>query len=196
MLARSQYASGRSCDRPTIRFSIVFLRPQSKSWVGTQIPRYTACLSCSPPNININISPSVASPILKSKFRHVMPSQGLMSELAVVIECSRNLLNFSPCSVFRLYLRHNWMAYLLPTPPLPERRAGTAWGPLCFPLLNIVSRTSHPHSPVSLLRLHRVKSYYNDIIFAVRSVLFFFFTQRVTEMRRWLVQSKTIKRFV
>jgi hypothetical protein len=150
MLARSQYASGRSCDRPTLRFSIVFLRPQSKSWVGTQIPRYTACLSCSPPNININISPSVASPILKSKFHHVMPSQGLLSELGVVIECSRNLPNFSPCSAFHLYLLRNRMSYLLPNPPLPERRAGTAWGPLCFPLLNIVSRTTHPLSLISL----------------------------------------------
>jgi hypothetical protein len=31
------------------------------------IPRYTACLSCSPPNINIKISPSVASPHTKIK---------------------------------------------------------------------------------------------------------------------------------
>jgi hypothetical protein len=63
LLTRSQFASGRSCDRPTrSRFSVVFLSSfvvflpwfsQSKCWVGTKIPRCTAWFSCSPPNGNI-----------------------------------------------------------------------------------------------------------------------------------------------
>jgi hypothetical protein len=52
-LARSQFASGRSLDRPTLlRFSVVSLAPE-QCLVGTQNPRCTACFSCSPPNRNI-----------------------------------------------------------------------------------------------------------------------------------------------
>jgi hypothetical protein len=47
LLAGSQFASGRSCDRPTrSRFSVVFLGPRANG-VGTQIPRCIACFTCS-----------------------------------------------------------------------------------------------------------------------------------------------------
>jgi hypothetical protein len=55
LLARSQFSSGRSCERPNrLRFYVFRRFPwsQSKCWVGTQIPRCTACFSCSPPNGN------------------------------------------------------------------------------------------------------------------------------------------------
>jgi hypothetical protein len=58
LLARSQFAFGRSWDRPTrSRFSVVFLGPRANAecWVGTQILRCTACFPCSPLNGNINI---------------------------------------------------------------------------------------------------------------------------------------------
>jgi hypothetical protein len=61
LLARSQFASGRFCDRPTrSRFSVVFLGPKANAEC-TQIPRCSACLTCSPPNDSINkFRPNVA----------------------------------------------------------------------------------------------------------------------------------------
>jgi hypothetical protein len=59
----------------------------------------------------------------------MLPSQGLMSELGVLIQCSGTPLNFSPCSTFHLYLLHTRMSHFLSNPPLPEDQAGTAWGP-------------------------------------------------------------------
>jgi hypothetical protein len=41
----------------------VFPWSQSKCWVGTQIPRCTACFSCSPPNGNIKFSPYTDVPL-------------------------------------------------------------------------------------------------------------------------------------
>jgi hypothetical protein len=53
LLARSQFASGRSCDRPALsRSYVVFLGPeQMLSWYPNS--RCTACFPCSPPNGNI-----------------------------------------------------------------------------------------------------------------------------------------------
>jgi hypothetical protein len=57
LLARSQFASGRFCFRPSrSRISEVFRGFRSfqrKCCVSTQIPRCTVCLTCSPPNGNI-----------------------------------------------------------------------------------------------------------------------------------------------
>jgi hypothetical protein len=67
------------------------------------------------PHININISPNAALPRLISKFK-------------IVYECSKTLLNFSPCSNF---ISPSPLPNALPSLYLflPERRAGTAWEP-------------------------------------------------------------------
>jgi hypothetical protein len=72
----------------------------------------------------------------------------LERDFGVLIECSGTMLNFRPCFTFHLYLLHNRTSYLLSNPPLPEGRAGTAWGlhsrklSSCPPLLNVVSHTT------------------------------------------------------
>jgi hypothetical protein len=85
----------------------------------------------------------------------MLPSQGLMSELGVVIECSGTLLNFSPCSTFFTTER------LTSSPThLYKKDERALPGDLhsrklsCVsPLLNIVSRTTHPFSFFSSLYL-------------------------------------------
>jgi hypothetical protein len=115
-----------------------------------------ACLSCSPPNIHINISPLSNLPMLKSKFYHMLPSNVLMSELGVLNEHSRSLLNFSSCSIFHLYLLHFRTSYLLSSQFLPEGRKGKAWDHRSRefssvpPRVNVVFRTTHPLSLLSL----------------------------------------------
>jgi hypothetical protein len=57
LLARSQFASGRSCDRPTrSRFSVVFLEPRANAEL---VPKFHVALHAS----------HAALPIVPSKFR-------------------------------------------------------------------------------------------------------------------------------
>jgi hypothetical protein len=51
------------------------------------------------PILTSKLSPSVAPPMSKSKFHHVLP-HGLVPELGVLTSCSGTLHNFSPCSAF------------------------------------------------------------------------------------------------
>jgi hypothetical protein len=53
-----------------------FPRSLSKCCVGTQIPRWTACLSSSPPNVVIQMSSYSSYPILTSTFYQISPSEG------------------------------------------------------------------------------------------------------------------------
>jgi hypothetical protein len=58
MLARRQFASGRSCDRPTrSRFPVVFLDPGANAELVPRIPRCTAFFTCSLPTGDVKISP-------------------------------------------------------------------------------------------------------------------------------------------
>jgi hypothetical protein len=62
MLARSQFASGRSCDRPTrLRFSVVFLGPRANA---ESVPKLHVALHAS----------HAALPMVTLKFR---PNVGL-----------------------------------------------------------------------------------------------------------------------
>jgi hypothetical protein len=58
LLARSQFASGRSCDRPTgSRFSMVFLSPRSNAEL---VPKFHVALHASHaalPMVTLKISP-------------------------------------------------------------------------------------------------------------------------------------------
>jgi hypothetical protein len=58
LLARSQFASGRSCDRPTrSRFSVVFLGPRANAEL---VPKFHVALHASHaalPMVTLNISP-------------------------------------------------------------------------------------------------------------------------------------------
>jgi hypothetical protein len=102
-------------------------RSYSKCWVGNQISRSIACLSCSPQNINIKIShfrdhvnirisPYAAFPMFNVRIRG--------------FECSRTLIIFFPCSTYHHYLLHFQTSYLLSNLILLEGQVGTAWGPL------------------------------------------------------------------
>jgi hypothetical protein len=77
MMARSQYAFGRSCDRPTrSKFSVVFLGPGANAELVLKfhvalhashavLPMLTSKFRPDEaPHININISPTVALPRL------------------------------------------------------------------------------------------------------------------------------------
>jgi hypothetical protein len=129
LLARSQYASGRSCDRPTrTRFSVVFLGLRVNA---VFVPKFHVSLHASHaalPVLTSTFRPHGTLPHVKIKISLLLPCQGFMSELGVVTECRGTLLNFSPCSTFRLYLLHIRMPYFLSNPPLSEGRVGTAWG--------------------------------------------------------------------
>jgi hypothetical protein len=53
LLARSQFVSGRSCDRPTrSRFSMVFFTPGANAELVHRIPPCTAYFTCTPPTGN------------------------------------------------------------------------------------------------------------------------------------------------
>jgi hypothetical protein len=100
LLARSQYAFGRSCDRPTrSSFSVVFLGPRANAEL---VPKFHVALHAShaalpmltskfrpkvapPPRIYIQISPTAALP-------------RIISTLKILLVRSKTLLNFSPCS--------------------------------------------------------------------------------------------------
>jgi hypothetical protein len=61
------------------------------------VPKFHVTLHASHaalPILTSKFRPSVASPMLESKFHHMLPSQCLMSELWFQIECSGPLLNF------------------------------------------------------------------------------------------------------
>jgi hypothetical protein len=95
------------------------------------VPKFHVALHASHAALLILTSkfrPSVASPMLESKFHHMQPSQCLISELGFQIECGRPLLNFFLCSTFHHYLLNFRTFYLLSNSLLPGR-AGTAWGP-------------------------------------------------------------------
>jgi len=59
----------------------------------------------------------------------MLPFLGLVCKFGFLTECSGTLLNFSPCFTFHLYLLQNRTSCLLSNLPLPDGRAGTAWGP-------------------------------------------------------------------
>jgi hypothetical protein len=85
----------------------------------------------------------------------MLPSKGLMTEVGFVIECSGDLLKFSPCSTFHFYLLKNQMPCLLSNSPLPDERAlpGDIHSHKLSStsrLLNAVSCTTHPLSFLSL----------------------------------------------
>jgi hypothetical protein len=121
-----------------------------------------ACLSCNAPSINIKSSLYSSLPVLTSTFHHMLPSYGLglLPELGVLIYCSGTLLNFTPCSIFHLYLLHFLTSYFLSNLPLPEGRTRTAWGPSgpCFPITRIVSHYPPPHFFSLCPRFQRVNN--------------------------------------
>jgi hypothetical protein len=97
LLARSQYAFGKSCDRPTrSRFSVVFLGPRADAEL---VPKFHVALHAS----------HAALPMLTSKFRpkvaphiifQISPNAALpriISKFKIAHERSKTLLNFSPC---------------------------------------------------------------------------------------------------
>jgi hypothetical protein len=121
---------------------VVFLSPRAHAEL-VPIPRYTACLSCSPPTIN-TISLQVAPPYLYQIFTKCCPP---MSKFKIPTECSKTLQHLS--------LYH--FIIVLPSPlpnastslqPTFNRRMsghclGTFTTEKLFPPLNAVSYYSH-----------------------------------------------------
>jgi hypothetical protein len=95
---------------------------QSECWVGTQIPRCTACFSCRTPNINF------------SKFRHniALPKSDYISPTTAAPTSLKSKLNKSR----------------IQASPLPGGLAGTVWEPSKLP--NYVSITPPSKTVVSL----------------------------------------------
>jgi hypothetical protein len=128
LLAGTQYVSESSWDWTTrSRFSVVFLGSKAKAQLG---PNFTfLCLLLMQPSQYQHQNPSVASPTLTSTCYHVLPSPYFNVVFRFLIECSGTLHNFCSCSTFYIYTLHFQTSYTLSILPLPEIRAGAAWGP-------------------------------------------------------------------
>jgi hypothetical protein len=62
LLAKSQFASGRSCDRPTrLRFSVVFLGPRANAEL---VPKFHVASHAALPTVTSNFRLNVALPML------------------------------------------------------------------------------------------------------------------------------------
>jgi hypothetical protein len=122
------YREGKSCDRTTgSRFTVVFLGSIANAEL---VPKFHVVLHAShaaipiltsklgpkvAPQINITFSPNAAHPKLITKFK-------------ITRECSKTQLNFSLRSTLHLTFSTS-KCFNHTILPLPEGRAGIAWGP-------------------------------------------------------------------
>jgi hypothetical protein len=99
LLARSQFASGGSCDRPTrSRFSVVFLGPRANAELLPTLHVALHVPHAALPMVTSKFRPTVALPMLDQNFTIMQPFQHAKS-------------------------------ITLSNIPLPEGQAGTAWEP-------------------------------------------------------------------
>jgi hypothetical protein len=129
--------------------------PRFFSVLGTQIPCCTACFSCSPPDINIKFSPSVPPP-----YKIKISPYAAFPRYNVWIRGS-NWVQWNPVQLFSLLhlsslpsSQPNVLPSLQPT--FTRRTNGHCLGTFIAvklsvsPLLNVVSRTTHPFSLLCL----------------------------------------------
>jgi hypothetical protein len=132
LLASIQYASGRSCDQTTREsLSVDFLDPREDAYFVTKflVALYASLTTL--PTLKSKFRPEVTLLYLHKNFTYCSSSPSifhpsrLITKLANVYECSSTHL-LAPLSILPSPLRN---ALSSPNLPLPEGRAGTAWGP-------------------------------------------------------------------
>jgi hypothetical protein len=83
--------------RASIKTSVIFLGPRTNAVL---VPKFHLC---SPLNINIKFPSKVVFPHVNAEISPCATLRRLMLKLKIPIECSKILLNFSPCFTSHRY---------------------------------------------------------------------------------------------